>query len=767
MNRRTHIAVLGAVATALASSTLSALYADAGWIPHIVGVVAAVTIGGELGASVGRRVGASILLRAIGGVAGAVFFICAVFAHPVSLLGFLPTHASYGYLANDWRAGVADMHDLSPKVPSHLGLTLFAVAGVAAVALAVNMLVSRAALAGLPLLTLFVVPVALAPGGVGLLPFVLAAAGYLVLLAAEGRERAERWGRSMPSRRASLAAGYGQTGRRIGTAAVALAVVLPLVVPGLHADRLISNGQTGFGSGPGNGAATALSPLAKIKGRLTTQARSDYFTYTSTAGPQYTRIVVDDLFDGTQFLNSGMESPQRAANLQLDPHGLSPDIARQPVSVTITMKALREQYLPVPIPLTSVSGIPDKWRYDDKTDTIFAARSDTGGLSYTATALTLKPTAEQLRAAQPVQANDPYFTRYLQLPAGLDNELAVLDAAAQRVTSGAASDYEKAQLLEKWFSKTGGFVYDEQGPTGLEQNALTEFLQNKHGYCVQFASSMALMARLLHIPSRVDVGFTGGKSLGGGTYLVASTDSHAWPELYFSGLGWVRFEPTPSTGTAAPFIPTEPLDPLSRPTLGPPTGAALPLHPDTTAKAPATPIAWGMLLQIVLGVGVVVFLGLPALGGRWRRRRTWKRAGTDPAAMAHAAWAQILVTADNLGHRFDPGLSIRGKALALQERGGLSRIALGSLATVARAEELSRYAKSAPPFDPDLESSARIVSDSLYAAANRRTRLRALVVPPETLRVWRTAIANAVATFFDVMDRVTARVTSMFVRSAA
>ena len=765
MNRRSHIAILGAVATALASSTLSALFADAGWIPHVVGVIASVTLGGELGAAVGRRFGAALALRAVGALTGAVFFICAVFAHPASPLGFIPTHRSWGWLANDWHAGISDMRDLSPKVPTHLGLTLFAVTGVAAVAFAVNMMVSHAALAGLPLLTLFVVPVALAPGGVGLLPFVLAAVGYLVLLAAEGRERAERWGRSMPSRRSNVAAGYGQSGRRIGVTAVALAVFLPLVVPGLHADRLISNGDVGIGTGPNGVAANSLSPLAKIKGRLTTQARSDYFTYTSSDGkPQYTRIVVDDLFDGTQFLNSGMDSAQRAANLKVDPHGLSRDVARQPVQVTITMKNLREKFLPVPIPLASVTGIPDKWRFDNKTDTIFAAHADTSGLVYTAESVDIAPTADQLRASQPTPLSDPYFSRYLALPVGLDKELGILAANASRVTDAAPTAYAKAKLLEKWFSSSGGFVYDTQGPTGLEQNALTEFLQNKHGYCVQFASSMALMARLLHIPSRVDVGFTGGTARGSGTFVVASTDSHAWPELYFDGIGWVRFEPTPATGTVAPsgaFVTT---DPFVRPTAFPGPQATTLLHPETGYVAPSGPIKWGPIVQTTLVIIFVLLLGLPALASRWRRRRAWAKAGTDPRARAHAAWREVLVTAENVGHRFDPGMSIRGKEAALAERAELSRIAQGSLATLARAEEYALYAKSAPPGDPDIDASARIVTDSLLSAASRMRRVQAMVVPPETLRVWRSGVGGALTSTFEAVDRLSAWVTSPFVR---
>src|SRR6266545_4110608 len=55
---------------------------------------------------------------------------------------------------------------------------------------------------------------------------------------------------------------------------------------------------------------------------------------------------------------------------------------------------------------------------------------------------------------------------------------------------------------------------------------------------------MAAMARVAGIPSRVAVGFTSGVPAGD-HWEVGSKDAHAWPELYFPGVGWVRFEPTP------------------------------------------------------------------------------------------------------------------------------------------------------------------------------------------------------------------------------
>jgi transglutaminase-like putative cysteine protease len=65
------------------------------------------------------------------------------------------------------------------------------------------------------------------------------------------------------------------------------------------------------------------------------------------------------------------------------------------------------------------------------------------------------------------------------------------------------------------------------------------------GYCEQFAAAFAVMARTLGIPSRVAVGFTPGGMQPNGWHLVAGVDSHAWPEIWFDGIGWIAFEPTP------------------------------------------------------------------------------------------------------------------------------------------------------------------------------------------------------------------------------
>ena len=103
--------------------------------------------------------------------------------------------------------------------------------------------------------------------------------------------------------------------------------------------------------------------------------------------------------------------------------------------------------------------------------------------------------------------------------------------------------------LQDWLSD-GTFKYTLKAPTVLDASELSRFLNvTKSGYCQQFSFAMAVLARLVGIPSRVAYGFTSGTPVGDDEWQVTTHDAHAWPELYFSGFGWLRFEPTPS-GTA-------------------------------------------------------------------------------------------------------------------------------------------------------------------------------------------------------------------------
>ncbi|WP_180933663.1 transglutaminase-like domain-containing protein [Nocardioides ungokensis] len=236
---------------------------------------------------------------------------------------------------------------------------------------------------------------------------------------------------------------------------------------------------------------------------------------------------------------------------------------------------------------------------------------------------------------------------YTALPTDLP---AIVSTLATQVTRDAPTRFEKAVALQQWFSSTGGFTYSTRAAPGNGVNDLVRFLSDNEGgrtgYCEQFASAMAVMARVLHIPARVAVGFLEPDQVGPNTYEYSTHDLHAWPELFFPGSGWVRFEPTPAgAGTSVPSYTTQQLpvvNPTSRPsasasssilpshrpndTANPSESAAAATHSDGGPGFPWLPVGGGLLV-VVLAAGLalvparcvvrVVSAGWPAA----RRRR--------------------------------------------------------------------------------------------------------------------------------------------------
>jgi transglutaminase-like putative cysteine protease len=137
--------------------------------------------------------------------------------------------------------------------------------------------------------------------------------------------------------------------------------------------------------------------------------------------------------------------------------------------------------------------------------------------------------------------------KYLELPP-LDIRISKL---AEEVTAKAPSNYDKAAALEQYLSTHFGYTLEL--PRTLPRDPVANFLfERKKGHCEYFASSMAVMLRSLHIPSRIVTGFRGGEFNDlTGQYIVRASDAHSWVEAYFPGSGWVSFDPTPSGNAPA------------------------------------------------------------------------------------------------------------------------------------------------------------------------------------------------------------------------
>ena len=165
---------------------------------------------------------------------------------------------------------------------------------------------------------------------------------------------------------------------------------------------------------------------------------------------------------------------------------------------------------------------------------------------YQATSDIAQTSASSLRRAG--QAYPPeVLSSYLGLPA-LDSRIPEL---ARKITASADNDYDRAAALETYLRTH--FGYSLQLSRTVPHDPLANFLfERKQGHCEYFASSMAVMLRILGIPSRVVNGFrTGEFNDLTSQYVVRASNAHSWVEAYFPGHGWVAFDPTPGASIAA------------------------------------------------------------------------------------------------------------------------------------------------------------------------------------------------------------------------
>jgi hypothetical protein len=150
----------------------------------------------------------------------------------------------------------------------------------------------------------------------------------------------------------------------------------------------------------------------------------------------------------------------------------------------------------------------------------------------------------------------------------------------------ATTDADRAVALQSWF-RSGAFVYDVTASPARSSDKVWDFLESRHGYCVHFATAMAVMARQIGIPSRVAVGFLPGTEHDG-WYEVTGGQAHAWPELWFDSVGWVRFEPTPgSQSGAAPSWTTDRTVATPSPSQATPTSRPTGASPTPVTSSPA------------------------------------------------------------------------------------------------------------------------------------------------------------------------------------
>jgi transglutaminase-like putative cysteine protease len=802
---RIRLTIVAAVATLLSSIGLYPLFEGTGWAWSGLGAILAVAAAGTLSRRfrLPAAAGPGVALAAL------LLYVTVRYASGQALLGIVPTPGSLTRLGQLVGDGWGAANRYAAPVPQGTGIELLATLGIGAVAVMVDLLavrLRRAAPAGLPLLALYSVPAAIREESLSWVAFALGAAGFLGLLLADSREQVGAWGRPVPGRRWTdqtqgelpRANTLAATGRRLGLAAVAVAVTVPTIVPGVHPRGPLALG--GGGGRDGSQTVTTPDPLVSLKRELTRQSDEIVLTYgTDDPEPDYLRLYALDRFDGDRWTYSPMQSSPRdrvvGRNLPSPPGLLTARSRAVTTWITVADKVRNMTFLPVPYAPSKVL-INGDWRVHAPSLMIYSLRDDAAGRSYTVTSVRTEPTPDYLaRAGSP----DPEVLQHIRLPAGIPPQLRQL---ADQVTAGARTQYEQALKLQRWFTETGGFVYDTAAAPPQGTSDLVDFLQtSKRGYCEQFAAAMAMMARMQGIPARVSMGYTSGTRSSDGKWVVRARDAHAWPELYFQGAGWVRFEPTPSgpTGQGSATVPS-----YTRETAGggqrPREGGQAPssLSPSSAAESPdagrglahrtdrgdtsaaldpaadpedGPPVGWITAIPLVL-----LILAAPMAARMLARRRRWSQVtvsraasggqpgtgtgtGTapggqvlhgpppaDPTGAAHAAWQELRADAIDYGLTWRAADSPRTTARRLAESLEPNSPAVAALERIARAEERARYAPAPGPADT-LREDVKIVREGFGAAVDRRARWRARLAPPSTMESFRDTGSRALDAF--------------------
>jgi hypothetical protein len=762
-------AAAAAVATVLGSFALKPVYASGRWFPPVLAAVLVVFAGGLLLRGLGpalwervgrgrpvpdRLAGLGVVAVPLGQLALLACLFSALYAPSSALFGILPTSESLADVAAVLADGAAEVQEQAPPALPLTGLVALTTLLVAFVAVVVDLIAvagRQAAVAGLGLLVLYCVPVGTISGGIGFTAVAAPAAGLALLLWTDQHGRRASRGRA--ARTGGLRPSTGTVAAvRIGATALVTGLVVGAIVPTLAEGSL----ATGLGGGAGGSTGTSLDPVAELRGQLTLPEPIGLFEMrTSVDDPSYLRAVVLDQYDAeagwTMSNLAGETSISDSDELYPPPPGQSTR------SVRVEIQALEhnDRFLPVPLFPMSVRMDDDSdnnWRFDPATGTIYGRDVTTGGSRYEVDASEPRPSPALLRGAEDLPPGNEIQDRFTALPP-LDPT--VIDLVTQ-LTGDATGPYERVRaILDYLTDRANGFIYSLATAPGTSGDDLVDFLQLKRGYCEQYAGAMAALVRAAGVPARVALGYTPGSERDDGSRFITSDDAHAWVEVYFDGLGWVPFDPTPIGVDRSVDLPWSPRvgDPAGSetdPGNPEPTAAPLPNAPREDRAGDAVPTftpgtgtsaAWGRVALVAGAVLLVAALvALPAGARAWQRRRRLAdgRAG--------ALWDELTATALDVGLRPDPSWTPRQAAREL------ARVASrpdrddgvgNAIERLARAEEAASYA----PADravagPELPGALRTARRGLLTTASPRTRLRALLWPASLLVAVRTATAD-------------------------
>jgi transglutaminase-like putative cysteine protease len=697
------------------------------------------------------------------------------------MLGGSPIHpvSSGHHLADRVADAWTTAETYQPPIPSSLPSLAPLLIPCGALALLVVDLLAcwlrRVPLAGLPLLAVYCVPISVIGSGVSWLVFLFAAGGFLLMMFLHESAHITRWGRPLggPVAAAADPQGFGvrngasrTSATTVGGAAVVLAVILPVFIPTLHLDGLGLFGPGGKGNG-----VKVVNPTADMRRNLHRGKNIPLLDiHTDDPNPSYLRIAVLNDFNGVEWTSGdrAIVSDQTASGLlPYSEQGLAANVPSDPYNYRVTAtRAFHSTWLPTQFPATSVTATGD-WHWDGSTMDFISTNdsTDTAGLTWTMQAQ--NPQLSSYSMIQSLTPPESIQEPYTALPSTLPP---YISSTAVKVTKNAGSRFERAVMLQNWFRTH--FRYSLKTQAGDGNDALMQFLtpgkNGRVGYCEQFAAAFAVMARTLDMPSRVAIGFLAPKKVGPDEWVYSAYDMHAWPEVYFRGSGWVRFEPTPAGRTGTPPIyTTAKVKKPNNPTGGPSSGGGK-FTTDPTSAAAAnkglqtsqtggghsgTDVPWVAILVVLLVLGLIGVIGLVPSAIRRARRNRRLAGGVEEA------WLELRDSALDLGAGWPAGRSPHetgyllsawfgpepdGAPLVRPPRGrGIAPGAEDALDRIVLTLERVRYARYSEDVPGGLADDVRTCVTSLEHGCTRSALRRARWLPRSLFGRARRAAAQA------------------------
>lgn len=700
-----------------------------------------------------------------------------LFGRGSGLLWLVPTGETLGIFEDLIQSGSISVQQQSTPAEATEGIIFLLAAGAGLIALAMDALAVTLrwpALAGLPVLIPVAVPGLIIEGGAEPIALVLTGAAYLVLLRVDVRLRrlaeanSPDQGRDAPRVVSSLPrSGPGPLwgSLAVGGIGIVSALVLSAATPEITTGGLVGSGSSSrlFAAG--------VSPMVDLGQDLRRPEPGPALHYQTTASElPYLKLLTLDQFVGTTWTarvsRSDVEEPRfndQVGSLG-SPPGLSDDVKTSTTQTDIVIDGVETTWLPIPTPATGIAGLDGTWYADQGLRAITSSDSTTRGQTYTVNALQIEPTAEQLRDSSTSYPDAVQSSLELPVPSP-----EIIGEVASAVTADAGSHYDAAVAIQKYL-RGSDFSYDTEAPVregfdGGGADVIATFLDVKTGYCVHFASAMAIMAREVGIPARLALGYLPGeKSDDSGDeerYDVDSHDLHSWPELYFVGIGWVPFEPTPGRGSVPDYstpaaASASELAPGAAPSGTTPRSAADRLEEEAGTAGAAASQATGTESLFRAGLALAIVLAILLIPGGARRviRRVRMRRILSARGGATEAWAELTDTAVDHGVEVtdrETPRSLAGRLVPLaapaDEPGHSATAALDRLLV---AEERASYGRPETEHHPggqrELAADLELVLRALHSRAPLRVRWRSAVLPASLLPSvlsWRNGEATA------------------------